>query len=97
MICARLKIVNIYKETFWYVESWPEWKEKPGFRYIKTTTQDMSQATCFDTAEQAAEVLAKADNPDGWEIVVTEYEKPVVKIVTANKPKPAKPTNPGNK
>ncbi len=98
MICAKLKFISPYKETFWYVRSWDEWPSKPGFRYIRSTTAKEERATCFASAEEAAKILVLADNPAGWEIAVTEVDAMPTPVVPVDLSiKKLKPINPGNK
>lgn len=98
MICAKLLFINIYKEKYWYVDSHEEWKDKPGRRYIKTTTQDEGEAKCFQDANEAGQVLVLADRPDGWTVVVQEVEAmPIQKPMVPKYLRKYKPRNPGSK
>jgi|SRR6478736_2084633 len=97
MICAKLKYVNQFRETFWFVELGDHWPHKPQFRLIGRTSPNEEDAFCFSNAEDAAATLVLCDSPTDWEIVLKEYTyepKPTIaKIVKAHK----KPSNPGHK
>lgn len=104
MICAKLKYINNYNETFWFVELGEPWPNRPELRLIKTTSPQESDAKCFESAEEAAAVLVACDNPVNWTIVVTEVDsipKPTEKLplqwIKNPKLHKAKPLSPGHR
>lgn len=73
-LCIRLKFVNGYGETYWYVSSGYVHPQKPKLYSIRETTSDKTRARCFDSPEQAAAQLVAHGEPAGWSVDIQEEE-----------------------
>jgi hypothetical protein len=76
-ICIRLKHVNPYGESHYFVSIGKEWPHKPGFFFVDRTTRVKEEAMCFESAEAAAQMMEMFDGGQcGWSV---EVEDPNVK------------------
>ncbi len=73
-LCIRLKFVNGYNETYWYVSSGYVHPQKPKLYSIRETTQDKERAKCFESAEAATAQLVAHGEPTGWSVDIQEEE-----------------------